>query len=162
MSWALICMVHLAVCSYHTTYTFQSESTLYSFVNAKELFAKSRGKIWILSDSNLTRTHNHLVHKRTLNHLANIVWLNRWVFIYELSGCGFKSSCCQLNFSIRACFEQGVPWHSCNYGVWIHSVTRTWHDKRYSQLFLFVVEHSISLTSFQSNGNTKKISLTFH
>ena len=30
-----------------------------------------------------TRTHNHLVHKRTLNHLAKLA----------LSGCGFESSC---------------------------------------------------------------------
>ena len=26
-----------------------------------------------LSDCNWTRTHNHLVHKRTLNHLAKLV-----------------------------------------------------------------------------------------
>ena len=25
------------------------------------------------------------------------VWLNGWVFIYKLSGCGFKSCCCHLN-----------------------------------------------------------------
>ena len=47
----------------------------------------------------------------------------------ELSGCGFESRCSHLNFRFRACFEQGVPWHSGNYSVWIHSETRTWHDK---------------------------------
>ena len=26
-------------------------------------------------------------------------------------------------------FEQGVPWHSDNYRVWIHFETRTWYDK---------------------------------
>ena len=57
------------------------------------------------------------------------VWLNGWVFVYELSGCGFESRCSHLNFRFRACFEQGVPWHSGNYRVWIHSETRTWHDK---------------------------------
>ena len=31
------------------------------------------------------------------------------VFVYELSGRGFESSCSHLNFRIRACFEQGVP-----------------------------------------------------
>ena len=51
------------------------------------------------------------------------------MFIYKLSGCGFKSSCSHLNFKFRACFEQGVPWHSDNYRVWIHSEMRTWHDK---------------------------------
>ena len=40
-----------------------------------------------LSDCNWTRTHNHLVHKRTLNHLAK-----QARFVYELSGRGFGSS----------------------------------------------------------------------
>ena len=57
------------------------------------------------------------------------VWLNGWVFVYELSGWGFESSCSHLNFRFCACFEQGVPWHSRNYRVWIHSETRRWHDK---------------------------------
>ena len=59
--------------------------------------------------SNGIRTHNDLVRKRTLNHLAKLaVWLNGWVFVYELSGCGFESRCCQLYFRYGACFEQGV------------------------------------------------------
>ena len=49
------------------------------------------------------------------------VWRNGWVFVYELSVCGFDSSCRHLNFKFRACFEQGGPWHSGNYRVWIHS-----------------------------------------
>ena len=40
----------------------------------------------------------------------------------------FESSCGHLNFRFCACFEQGVPWHSGNYRVWIHSEMRTWHD----------------------------------
>ena len=51
-----------------------------------------------------------------------------WVFVYELSGCGFESRCSHLNFRFRARSEQGVPWHSGNYRVWIRSDTRTWHD----------------------------------
>ena len=51
------------------------------------------------------------------------------MFVYELSGCGFESSCSHLNFRFHACFEQGIYWHSGKYGVWIHSETRTWHDK---------------------------------
>ena len=57
------------------------------------------------------------------------VWLNGWVFDYELSGCGFESSCSHLNFRFGTCFKQGVPWHSGNYRVWIHSEMRLWHDK---------------------------------
>ena len=63
---------------------------------------------WLQRDSN-----NHLVRKRTHNHLND---------------CGFKSRCSHLNFRFCACFEQGVPWHSGNNRVWIHSETRTWHD----------------------------------
>ena len=35
----------LTVSSYHVTYAFQSESTLYSCLNVKELFARSRPEI---------------------------------------------------------------------------------------------------------------------
>ena len=35
----------------------------------------------------------------------------------------------KFNTSHRTCFEHGVPWHSHNYRVWIHSETHTWHDK---------------------------------
>ena len=47
----------------------------------------------------------------------------------KLSGSEFKSSCSHLNFRFRTCFEQGVPWHSGNYKVWIHSEMCTWHNK---------------------------------
>ena len=59
--------------------------------------------------SNGIRTHNHLVRKQTLN--------NGWVFVYELSGCGFESRCCHLSFRYHACFKQRVPWHSSNFRV---------------------------------------------
>ena len=157
-------------------------------LNVKELLVRNRHEIWSLSNCNWTRTHNHLVHKRTLNHLAKLVkwlscvvstylegasdrmffiisstrfrvsphsivgwisrkslhetgkysqhssnicsvWLNGWVFVYELSGCGFESSYSHLNFTFRSCFEKGVPWNSGNYRVWTHSGTHTWHDK---------------------------------
>ena len=35
-------MNRLTVCSYHVTYAFQSESTLYSCLNVQELLARSR------------------------------------------------------------------------------------------------------------------------
>ena len=55
-------------------YAFQSESTLNSCLNAKELLARGRRNIWSLSDCNGTRTLNHVVHKRTLNHLAKLAF----------------------------------------------------------------------------------------
>ena len=48
----------LTVCSCHVPYAFQSESTLYSCLNVKELLARSRREIWRWSDCNWTRTQN--------------------------------------------------------------------------------------------------------
>ena len=68
----------------------------------------------------------HILYVSGLN---TTIWPNDWVFVYKLSGSGFKSSCSHLNFRFCACFEQGVPCHSGNYRVWIHSETHMWHDK---------------------------------
>ena len=99
-------MVHLTVCSYHVTYLFQSESTLYSCLIVKEILFQNRCNIWHLSNCSRTRTHKHLVRKQILNSQMHFtdkysqrrsvicpVWLNGWVFIYYLSGCGFESHC---------------------------------------------------------------------
>ena len=82
------------------------------------------------------RTHDHLVCNGTLNYLAKFnhltlwpVWWHGWVIVYKLSGCGFEFRWSHLNFIYRACFEQGVHWHSGNSRLWIHSKTRMWHDK---------------------------------
>ena len=56
------------------------------------------------------------------------VWANGWMFLYKLSGCRFVSRCSHLDFRCRACFKQGVPWHSGKYRMWIHSEMRTWYD----------------------------------
>ena len=40
------------------------------------------------------------------------VWLNGWVFIYELSGGEFESCCCHWNLRYGTSFKQGVPWNS--------------------------------------------------
>ena len=60
------------VCYYHAMHVFQSESTLYSFLNVKELLAQNRRDLWILIDSNGIQTHNPLARKRTLNHLVKL------------------------------------------------------------------------------------------
>ena len=69
----------MAVCYYHVTYAFHSESTLYSCLNVKGLLARNRWYTWSLSDSNGIQAHND------------------WVFAYGLSGCVFQSHCCRLN-----------------------------------------------------------------
>ena len=45
------------------------------------------------------------------------IWLNSWVFVYELSESGFESHCNHLNFRYHACFGKGVSCHSGNYGL---------------------------------------------
>ena len=72
----------------------------------------------------------YLLNQKVLNQTLHWpVWVNGWVFVYEVSGCGFESSCSHLNFKCCACFEHRVPLHSGNYKVWIHSKMHTWHDK---------------------------------
>ena len=61
------------------SYEFQSESTLYSCLNVKELLAQNKCDIWSLSDSNGIRTHNYLVCKTALNHLAKLASLAKWL-----------------------------------------------------------------------------------
>ena len=45
--------VYLTVCSFHVTCAFQSESTLYSCLNFKELFARNRRGIYLLQSLGL-------------------------------------------------------------------------------------------------------------
>ena len=89
------------VCSCHVTYALQSESTLCSCLNFKKLLAQSRREIWSLSNCNWTRTHNPLVHKWALNHLAKLVSLAKWLSVCLWTKWLFESSCCErllLNF----------------------------------------------------------------
>ena len=68
---------------YHVTYPFQREPTLYSCLNVKQLLAQNRCDMSSFSDSNEIRTHNHVFHKRTLNHLAKLAkWLSFVVSTY--------------------------------------------------------------------------------
>ena len=85
--------MHMTVWSYHVTYAFQSESTLYSSLNLKELLARSRREIWSLSNCNWTRTQNHLVRKRTLNNLAKLTNYSLWPTgqFGEMVQCSFTS-----------------------------------------------------------------------
>ena len=78
--------MHLTVCFCHVTYAFQGESTLYICLNVKELLARNRRDIWSLSDCNGTRTHKHLVRKRTLSHFAKLTKWFRWVVSFYLYG----------------------------------------------------------------------------
>ena len=98
--WVPICMVQLNVCSFHVTYAFTAESALYSCHNIKEIFARSRDVIWSLCDCNLSRTQNHSLSKRTLNHFEQ---LTKWyscllsTYLYRAIECMFLS--CHVSVS---------------------------------------------------------------
>ena len=82
---------------------------------------------------NMIRTDSQMHRTDKYSQDSSIIWpvgINDWMFVYELSGCGFESRCSHLIFSFRAYFDLGIPWHSSNYGVRIHSETRHWHDKK--------------------------------
>ena len=69
------------VCYYHVAYAFQRESALYSCLNVKELLDRNRRDISSLSDSNGIQTHDRLVRKRTLNHLAKLGLIAKWLSV---------------------------------------------------------------------------------
>ena len=131
--------MHLTICSYHVTYAIQSEATLYSCLNPHSIvatlyscqvtkecgFTLKRVRDMIRTCSQMHYTDKYSQH----SSIIWPVWLNGWVFVYKLNGCGFRSRCSHLNFTFRTCLEQGFPWHSDNYRVWIHSEIRMWHDK---------------------------------
>ena len=50
----------------NSEHALQSESTLHSWLNVKELLVQNRHDIWSLSDSNEIRNHNHEVRKGKL------------------------------------------------------------------------------------------------
>ena len=80
----------------------------------------------------MTRTYGQMHRTDKYSEHSSIVWSvgpNGWVFIYELTGSVFESSCSHFNFRFRVFFKQGVPWNSHNYRLWIHFEMRTWHDK---------------------------------
>ena len=72
------------------------------------------------------------------------------------SGFGFESSCSHFTFRFRTCFKQGVPRHSGNYKVWIHSETRMWHDKNiqsnalHRQVLRTQLNHLVSMVKWLS------------
>ena len=41
----------------------------------------------------LIKTNKSFYRQITSNKIVWPVWINGWVFVYELGGCGFESSC---------------------------------------------------------------------
>ena len=63
--------------SYHIMYAFPCHSTFYKCLNVKELLARSKDNTCRLRECNDTWTHNQLVPKQALYHLAQLTkWLS--------------------------------------------------------------------------------------
>ena len=110
-----------------------------------------------LSDSSRTRTHNHLVRKRRLNHLAanrtyeysklsSIIWPlwpNGWQLVYKLRVVVGSNPKLQISRLFRA--KSSLTFRQ--YRVWIHSETRAWHDKNI-QSECFILAKSDLITQY--------------
>ena len=81
-------------------------------------------------DMILTNSQMHYADKHSQHRL--IIWpvlLNGWVFVYELSGCGFESSCSHLNitsvllafndilFALSQIFNSFKSWLTCRLSI---------------------------------------------
>ena len=88
--------------------------TLQFTLNVKELLDQSRRQVWVskceftlrlVRDMIITYSQMHRTDKYS-QHSSIFwpVWLNGWVFVYELSGCGFESRCCHW-FSVLKHFN---------------------------------------------------------
>ena len=79
---------------------YQREYTLYSCLNVKELLVRNRYDVCSLSDSKDIRTHNHLVHKQTLSHLAKLAkWLRFVVSTYPYGALDCMLLSCHIHVS---------------------------------------------------------------
>ena len=96
--WESICTEHLILCHYRITYIFQNKSRIYNCLNVKKLLGRNRNDTRNLSDCNGSPTHNHLVFKKTLNHLAKPTkWLG-WIVSRYLYG---EFDCMSLSCPVR-------------------------------------------------------------
>ena len=84
----------LTVCYLMSRTSFQSESTRYSLPECQGTpYSKQAPNLkfkWQQRDSNPQPLSSYTKTE------SWSVWLNGWVFVYELSGCGFESRCCHL------------------------------------------------------------------
>ena len=104
----------------------------------KELLGSNRIDIWNLSDWNKTQIHNHLLLKKTLNHLAKITkWLS-WIVSKYLYG---AFECMSLSF--HGCISE---WINNLYFLECHGIP-CWKQEQYLQF-----------KSLQRDLNPQKIS----
>ena len=92
-----------------------TETSYFEAVWSKELFGIQaiieRG-FTLRSVRDIIRTYTQVHRTDKYSRHSSIIWplsLNSFVFLYEVIGFGFESSCSVLNIRFCACFEKGVP-----------------------------------------------------
>ena len=90
----------------------------------------------------IIKLHSLLHHTGKYSQYSSIVWpvwLNGWVFVNQLSGCGFDSRCSHLTYRYCTWLQQGVTWYLGNYRVQIHAERVCDMMKTHSQKFLVCI-----------------------
>ena len=102
-----------------------------------------------LTDCSWTRTQDHLVRKRTLNHLAKLANLAKWLSVrLQTKWSWVRFQLQSLKFQILRLLWGRCPLTFRQLGSFrVHSETRTWHDKSIQSSTNFKISLS-SLTSF--------------
>ena len=87
---------------------------------------RSQRDYW--TDCNWTRTHNHLFHKQTINHLAKLA---------------IRLSCVVSTVHLTVCiwiYDYLTVWCIWLYRVWIHSEMCTWHGKYIQSKYILTTQ----------------------
>ena len=106
----LICTAHMPLCSYLVTYVSQSKPTLYICLNVRQFLPRRRHDIWSLSECNVTRTQNYIVHKPHSTTWPNWpnVWADLWVLIctVQLTVCSYHVTyASHIEFTLYICLD---------------------------------------------------------
>ena len=109
------------VCYYHVTrFRVNLRSIVAWMLRISLLETGTTSEVWMTSTGFEPIT---LSLKQTLNHLVKLAnWLNGWVFIYKLSGCGLESYCCNfrqcyLNIQTLDLFYVGQCFSSASFSL---------------------------------------------
>ena len=90
----------------------------------------------IIYDCNVTWTHNHLVCKNKLNHLAKLASLAKWLRVcLQTKWLRVQVPLQSLKLQIL-CLFWAKSSLTLDYRVWIHSEKGTWHDNNIQPLYI--------------------------
>ena len=95
-----------------------SETNTQPFSQTGQIVTECGFTLILVRDMIITYSQMHRTDKNSEQAPSlRPVWLHGWEFVYELSGCGFESRCCDLNFRCGACFDKEFLDIKANYRV---------------------------------------------